>query len=916
VKNLSLFVIRIVTPAADREWVVGDTVEEFDCVEGAHGPAAARRWLRGEAWRVLATAPRHRLAVRPRASHASPARGDGPMSAIWQDVRHALRLLGRSPGFTIVAVLTLALGIGANAAMFAVVNAVLLKPLPFVDPERLMLVHLLAPDRQASPGVFREAVWSYPKYRTFLEVQRSFDDAALFSSRDFSLSGDAEPERVRGEVVTERYPGVLGINPILGRAFTYDEANREGAPAVVLIGHGLWTRRFGSDPAILGRAIQINGTPYAVVGVLPRGFRGLSGDAALWVPLAVSEPGQLTQRTNHSYTIVAHRRADVSERAAITAVRMNGQQVDDQYRDEGRGPDPWGAVANSLYASRADADIRRAAYVVLGAVGFVLLIACVNLTNLLAAKAIGRRREVAIRVALGASRARVARQFVVESLLLAVLGAVGGLTVAAGLLGVAATLLPDPDVFFRTSMAPGVPRVAGAAGLTRIGATMIGLDAMTLLFTCAVTILTAALVPLLPAFQASSLRPSETLKTAGSSGTPRGQHAFGARSILVATQIALALVLLTGAGLMIRSAARLHATSTGVVPDRVLTLRLDVFGPSYTRETRGIFYDQLVDRLRAVSGVESVGLGNCAPVSGGCNSTSIWFPPTPRIGNGRDPLVRIFQATPEYFATLGIHVLRGRNFTDRDRTGQPKVALVNEAAVRAFWPGSDPIGKVLAVGQGGFDDGARVIGVVSNVRYRAIETAATPDVYIPLAQSGQARMRLFVRSHLDAPTLVRAIGHDVHALDPNLPLAEIKTMDERVGDAMWRTRVSAWLLSAFAALALLLTAIGIFGVMAQTVMQRTGEIGIRMALGAQRRDVLALVLGRGLLVTVVGVAVGIGCALALTRLIGMLLYDVAPNDPGTFVAVAATLTVVALAACYIPARRATRVDAVVALRSE
>jgi putative ABC transport system permease protein len=916
VTRLWLLLIERLTPPADREWVVGDTVEEFERIARTQGSSPARRWLRREAWRVTIEAPRHRIAARPLFRARASGRGDGPMSAILQDVRYALRLLGRSPGFSTVAILTLALGIGANTAMFAVVNAVLLKPLPFSDPERLMLVHLLVPDRDAGPtmGTLREGVWSYPKYRTFLDVQRSFEEVALFSPRDFTVAGDAAPERVKGEVVTDRYPGVLGIRPIFGRAFTADEANRPGAAPVVLLGHGLWTRRFGGDPAIVGRAIQINGTRYMVIGVLPRGFNGLSGNAVLWVPLAVSEAQFLTQRMSHSYRIVASRKSGVSESEAMAAVLVNGRQVDEQYPDPGHGPYPWGAAANSLYAARADADIRRAAYVVLGAVGFVLLIACVNLTNLLAAKAIGRRREVAVRLALGASRARIARQFIIESLLVGGCGAAGGLTVAAALLAAAAALLPDSDVFCRTSMAPGAPRIAGAAGLTRIGASSIGLDTMTILFTGAVTIVAATLVALLPAFQSSGLRPSETLKATGSSGTPRGHGVFGMRSALVSIQIALALVLLIGAGLMIRSAAHLQATSIGVLLDHVLTTRLDVVGPNYTQETRIVFYSQLVDRLRAIPGVESVGLGNCAPLSGGCSSTGIWFPPSPKMDGG--PAAGIYWVTPDYFSTLGIGILRGRTFSDRDRIGQPKVVLVNEAAVRAFWPNSDPIGKTVALGALGLHLGAEVVGVVSNVRYGALETAATPDVYVPLAQSGQPGMRLFVRSSLDTATLVGAIGREVRTLDPNLPLSEIKTMEERVGDAMWRTRVGAWLLSAFGALALLLTAIGIFGVMAQSVMQRTSEIGIRMALGAQRRDVLALVLGRGLMVTGLGVLAGVGCALALTRLIGMLLYDVKPTDPVTFVAVAAILTVVALVACYVPARRATRVDAVTALRSE
>jgi putative ABC transport system permease protein len=835
------------------------------------------------------------------------------------DLRYALRTLLKSPGFTIVAVLTLALGIGANTAMFAVVNAVLLKPLPFKDADRLMLVHLLAPDREAGRGALREMNWSYLKYQTFLELQRSFESSALFGGRGFTISGDNDPERVRGEVVTDLYPEVLGIGPVLGRSFTAQEAHRAGASAVAIIGHSLWMRRYGGDAAVLGRAIRIDGTPYTIIGVLPPGFRGLSGDSDLWVPLAVLEPRSLTPeyRYSHSYYLIARRKATVTEEAAIGAVRVHGTQIDSAVpKPPFLGPDPWGATAASLYDSRADADIRHASLILLGAVGFVLLIACVNLTNLLVAKAIARRREVAVRMAIGATRFRVARQFIVESMLLGALGAAAGLLLALALLDGAAMLLPAGEVFFRSPIAPGVPRITGAAGLTRISASMIELDAITFLFACGVAALASTLIALVPATQASSLRPVEAMKTGGGAGTARGFNVFGVRAVLVTTQIAFALVLLAGAGLMMKSAARLHGTGIGIDPDGVLTVTLALPRAGYNAERGAAFFSQLLDRVRALPGVESAGFGNCPPVSGGCNSTGIRFPREASRGVGLAPLIGMYWATPDYFTTLGIQVLRGRNFTDRDRVGQPKVVLVSESAARAFWPNDSPIGKIIAVGMGGFDDGAEVVGVVSDVRYRTIETAPRPDVYVPVAQSYAQTLRLFVRSRLDAEELVSTIRREVWSLDPNLPLSEVKTMDERVGDAMWRTRVAAWLFSAFAGLALLLTAVGIFGVMSQTVSRRTPEIGVRMALGAQRRDVFNLVLRRAAVLTGVGITAGVAIALGLTQVLTALLYQTEPNDPSTFVFVALLLGLVALAACYVPARRATRVNPIVALRYE
>ncbi len=916
--RLGLFIIRSVTPRTAREWIVGDTVEEFERVRASRGDTAARAWLRREAWRVLVHAPRHHLAVaRADRSMRAPeaSTGDGPVRDFLQDVRYTLRLLGRAPAFTAIAVTTLALGIGANAAIFAVVNAVLLKPLPFAHADRLMLVHMLWPDSE-HPGTFREGVWSYPKYRTFEAAQQIFDELAFFAGRDIDLSGDGDPQRVRGEVVTDRYPSVLGVAPAVGRTFSYEEVHTAGTPPVMLISDGLRVRRFGGDTNVIGRTVRVNATAYTIVGVLPPGFRGLSGNADVWVPLAAYEPSQLGQAQSHSYTIVGRRKADVSEAAAMAAVSVLGHQVDAAHSGTGSRSGQRSAKANSLYSSRIDADIRRAALLLLVAVGFVLLIACVNLTNLLAARAIGRRREVAVRIAIGASRGRIVRQFLTEGFILAGLGALAGLIVAAALLGGAAMLLPDSDVFFRSAVAPGRPRITGASGLTRIGASMIGLDRLTVMFTSALALLTGMLVSLLPAGQASRLRPAEVLKS-GAKGTAGGGGWLDTRAVLVTTQIALALVLLAGAGLMIRSAARLQGTGIGVNPEGVLTVRIDLPQAAYDDQRGQTFFAQLVARVRALPGEESTALGLCPPVSGGCNDTLLWFPPAPGPRHdGTDRGVGIHWVTPDYFSTLGVAVLRGRNFTDHDRASQARVLVVNETAAREIWPNQDPIGKRVAVGQGGFHVGAEVIGIVSDVRYRAIETAAMPDVYVPLAQSYQSRMRLFVRTGLDPAALAPAVADQIRDLDPNLPLSEVKTMDERVRDAMWRTRIGAWVLALFAALALLLTAIGIFGVMAQAVAQRTPEIGIRMALGAGANDVMALVLGRAAVLTVVGVAIGTACALAVTRFLGALLYGVEPGDPATLASVATLLGVIALVAGYIPARRATRVDAMEALRAE
>ena len=836
------------------------------------------------------------------------------MRTWWHDLRYAVRLLMRSRGFFAVAVGTLALGIGATTAMFAVVNGVLLRALPFEDPERLTLVHLLRPANEGTPGAMSTMVWSYPKYRAFSRIQTVFDGTAVVAPREVSLTHVDNPERLRGEIVTDQYFAVLGIHPVRGRTFTAAEANTAGTAAVAVIGEGLWTRRFGSDPGIVGRTMHINGAPYVVVGILPRAFRGLSGRADVWVPFAALEPDALDESSaySHGYTLVARRKASVSEDAAAAAVPVLGGRVDAIY-DDRFSKSPWSATAQTLSSSRIDGGVRRTALMLLAAIGLVLIIACFNLTTLLAAKALGRRREIAIRLALGASRARVARQFIVESIVLASAGAAAGLLVAGALLTAGATLLPDSDTFFQRP-GSGPPALRGASeGLTRVGAAMIGLDLTTVLFTCVVALGCAVLIAMMPALHTSSSRPNEALK-GHAAGVARSTYG---RAPLVVAQIALTLIVLTGAGLMLKNVWRLQSIGTGVDPDGLLAVRLQLPGGAYSPVEANAFFSQLTDRVRVIPGIQSVAIGCGVPASGGCGGTSISFG-GPRVGRptGKEPPVALYFISPDYLPTLRIPLLQGRNFDDADRVERPRVVIVNQAAARAFWPGANPIGQIVALGSGDFIKGAEVIGVAPDVQYEAIDSQVQPGVYLPMLQSPRLAMHLIVRSEVDTAALLNALRREVQALDPNLPLADVRTMGDRLSDATWRPRVSTWLLGAFAALALLLTAVGVFGITAEIVTQRTREFAVRLALGAQAGHLLGPLLRRMAVLALAGLAVGTAGALGLTRFVASLLHDVSANDPATFVAAAVLLGIVALAATFVPARRALRVDAMATLKGE
>jgi len=832
------------------------------------------------------------------------------METILQDLRYASRTLWKQPGFTLTAVLTLAVGIGANTAIYSVVDATLLRTLPFKDPERLMRVSLTLPERPGRPSI-DDMYWSYPKYQTFRQFQQVFEDVALYRDRTFNLTGSDEAERVSAEVVSAGYLPILGIKPHVGRRFLPEEDTTPDTHPVVILGYGLWQRRFGGDQTIVGRNITLDTRSYTVVGVLPAGFQGLTGGAEIWLPTMTSGAREISMPFWHYYQLIARLKPGVSEAQAKSAVVLLGQRVDEAHpnpRKAGAALMGAGAMARTLDEARIDPAIRKSVLVLFGAVAFVLLIACVNIANLLLARGSARAREIAIRLAVGASRTRLIKQLLTESVALALLGALGSLALASW------------GVTFLSAINPasGNTFAGRLSGLTLIGLNSIRIDASALLFTFGVALLTGFLFGLFPALHASRADLTDALKGGARTASLGGIRALTGKSVLVVTEVALALVLLVGAGLMIKSFGRLITTRTGVDAENVLTLRINLPPAQSNLEAPTAFFSELETRIGALPGVLSVGMSNCHPLAGNCNGTPIWFRDRPDVAPGTEPFVGIHYVSPDYFKSMKIPLIRGRWFTPADGPGAPKVVLVSEGAARKFWPNEDPIGKPIAVGQPGFGarDGVQIIGIVGDVRYRQMDELPRPDVYISHLQSPQNSLVIFARTSGAPLALASAVRREVSELNKDLPVYDIKSMRDRIGEATSRARFSATLLGIFASIALVLAALGIYGVMSYAVNQRTREIGIRLALGARPGDVLGPVVGRGLILTVIGIAIGVGAALASTRVLTTLLYEVKPSDPSTYAVIAVVLGAVALLASYIPARRATRVDPLTALRAE
>jgi len=816
-----------------------------------------------------------------------------------QDLRFAARTLRRTPGFTVVGILTLALGIGANTAIFSAVDAMILRPLPYREPDRLMLVTITMPGRPGEPGR-DDAPWSYLKAQVFRGAQHIFSDFALGSSETVTLRLDGAT-REPAEVVDEHYLPTLGVQPVIGRNFTPDE-NRPNGKRVVLVSDRFWQGRLNADPHVLGRTLDIEGAPYTVVGVLPARFPGLSGRANFWLTIGARRPYMFdaNEAWDHEFNMIGRLMPRVTVARARSDVAVLGRRVNDAYPNEGTAG--WGAALRPLDRARVDPIVRRSLFVLLGAVCFVLLITCANLANLFLVRASGRQREIAVRLAIGAARRRLIRQLLTETLLLSTLGGAAALVVAWWGARALSTLSPERELGLRQF------------GLEMVDFRAIHLDWRALLFAAATTIVTAILFGLVPAIQ--STRPS--LTAALKDGAPGQWTRRGilrratTRHALIVLEIAMALVLLAGAGVMLRSLTKLMTVDLGFDPEHVLSLRLNA-PPNGAPDSLPVLYQTLITRLRGLPGVESVALGDCPPLVGGCSGTIVWFGGRTGRVTGKEPQIGVNSVTPEWFRTLRVPLVAGSGLTDADRRDGRKVLVLNATAARRFWPNESAIGKVIGIGMGGFDT-ATVVGVAADARLRTVDSLPTPDAFLSYYQAPRPAALVYLRTAGDPRSLAAPARAVIRELSPGAPVYDIRTLASRVSDATAQARFSALLLALFAAAALVLAVVGIYGVMAFGIAQRTREIGIRVALGADRRRVLRLIVGQGAAVAAIGLVLGTAIALVTTRVLASLLYDVEPADPLTYVAVIALLALCALAASFIPARRAAHLDPSAALR--
>ena len=803
---------------------------------------------------------------------------------MFQDLRYGVRMLLKNPGFTIVAMVTLALGIGVNTGIFSIVNAVLLRPLPFTDPARLVTVW----ESNAAKGQTHGAVGG-ANFTDWKNQNQVFDSLVAYFSWNYNLTGDDQSQRLEAAVVSAGFFQMLGAEAALGRVLL-PEDDQEANENVVVLSSALWQSRFGASREIIGQSILLNGLPHTVVGVLPAGFDFPNDKIELWRPMAMSS--QMAQNREGKWLKVAGRlKTGVSLEQAAAAMDTISERLAESYPKTNAG---WGVNLVPLHDELVG-DVRGFLLLLFGAVLFILLIACVNVANLLLARAAARQKENAIRAALGASRLRLLRQFLVENLLLATLGGLLGLALAFWSLDALVALSPK-DV-------PGLAKTA--------------IDGRVLGFTVALSVLTTLLFGIVPAWQASKPDLNETLKEGGQSSTGNaGRRVQGA---LIIVEVAAGVVLLVGAGLMIHSFVRLRAVDPGFNPSNVLTMRIALSANKYGENHRSIaFFEEALERIKDLPGVVSAGAVQDLPMRK--NEMSFAFSiegrPDTQVASHSEAAYRA--VTEDYFRTMRIPLVAGRGFTADDKLQTTPVVIINQTMARRFWSDEDPVGRRLRFGEPN-DPVYTIVGVVGDIKHLGLAANESAAIYQPHAQKRFAWLRwmsLVVRTNTPPLSLIAAIRNRVGEVDRGQPLYDIVTMEHLLAESVTQSRFSTFLFSLFALLALTLAAVGLYGVMSYTVAQRTHEIGLRMALGAQAADVLKLVVARGMKLTLLGLAVGLGAAIALTRLLKALLFNVSATDPLTLVIVPGLLLGVTLVACYLPARRATSVDPLAALRHE
>src|SRR5215204_6194101 len=801
----------------------------------------------------------------------------------WRDVRFGVRALVHSPIFTVVTVLSLALGIGANTAIFSVVNGLLLRPLPYSEPEQIVDVWH-TPPRQSFPGLDRFTV-SPGNYLDWKAQSSAFEQMAVYTYAGLSLSSSNDPLSLTGAAVSSDFFSVLRTNALQGRIFTPDE-ERPGRDQVVVIGHALWQRAFGASPNIIGQSLTLNSRSFTVVGIMPAGFE-FPREAELWVPLAWDDKERQV-RSIHDYLVIARLKQNVSLQQAQTEMSTISSRLEQQFPEENKG---WGAVVIPLREDLVG-DVRLALLVLFCAVGFVLLIACANVANLMLARGANRQKEIAVRIALGAGRARLVRQLLTESVLLAVTGGLLGLLLAVW----------------------GSKMLVRLGGLPNSGD--IGIDTWALGFTFLVSFAAGIIIGIVPALQFTRASISDTLKQGWgrTGGSPIKQHA---RKALVISEVALSLVPLIGAGLMIRSFWKLQNVDPGFDTSNTLTMSVALTWIRYSEpHQRLAFIDRTIEQIRSVPGVVSVGATSTVPLAGRGSTQPFSIEGQPTGAVAEQPMAQTRYISPDYFRAIAIPLRQGRFFSDHDRDNSVPVVIISEAMARRFWPGENPIGKRLTPSFH-LEQGAReIVGIVGDVKSRGLDVDSAAMMYLPYKQAPRPYISFVVRTASNPESMVQSVSKAIYSIDKEQALTDIQTMEQVLTASVSGRRFNMTLLLTFAGVALTLAAVGVYGVMNYTVTLRRRELGIRMALGAEKMDVLRLVLGEALTLTLIGVGAGLISAYALTRLMASLLYGVTATDYLTFVCVSAVLIAVGIAASYVPARRATKVNPTIALRTE